>query len=177
MPHFVMSQESTTCLLVQVHGWLSALGMVLFRRGNVYSMLDMKSDHWNQEQIKFVYTAYDTALGRRLSAEGADLAPIFAADSTSECASSKARELGVCFEHSVECQAAKDADALTAVSKLTDKECKHFLGRPADRITWNGLDMDSQKGLVDVHDLQSTHKSNKQKIYDFMQTFFNGIDV
>lgn len=42
------------------------------------------------------------------------------------------------------------------------------MGKEPDAITWNGLDVNSQKGMIDDNELQSTHKIEREKIMDFV---------
>lgn len=177
MPRFVMRRPVQTCLLVQVHEWLAALGLVLFQRGNVQFQLGRPCEYWNNRLLRFVFTTHATTIGRHLSAGGADLSGIFRTRPGPEYADGEACRRGVAMEHRAERRAAADANILTTVSDITNQECTHFLGRSADVVTWNGLDVDAQKGLIDDHELQTAHKLNKQKIYDFVQTYFCGIDV
>ena len=51
-----------------------------------------------------------------------------------------ATELNMQSKHSVEKAAALEADCLTTVSEVTDRECKQFFGRKCDIILPNGFD-------------------------------------
>lgn len=139
--------------------------------------MERQCDYWDGDLIKFVFTTHATTIGRHLSAGDADLNSIFRMKPDLGYADGEANKRGVALEHRVERQAAQDAHVLTTVSHITNLECVHFLGRSADVITWNGLDVDSQKGLVDDHELQTIHRSNKEKIHEFVRTYFCGIDV
>lgn len=91
-------------------------------------------------------------------------------------ADEEANKRGIVIEHRCEACAAQLADKLTTVSTITGLECKYFLGRDPDEITWNGLHVNSQKGMIDDNELQSTHKVEREKIMDFVQSYFYGID-
>ena len=56
-------------------------------------------------------------------------------------------------------------------------ECEAFLGRKVDAVTWNGLHVDSQKGLIDDHELNYEHSQQRSKIMEFVRNHFFGIDI
>jgi glycogen synthase len=67
--------------------------------------------------------------------------------------------------------AATDAHILSTVSRLTDNECKHLLGRESDIILPNGLQIDQFEA---IHEFQNMHLTYKKKINDFVKGhFFN----
>lgn len=126
--------------------------MLLHRRSSVYPILN-RGTGWPAGRVKFVFTTHATTIGRHLSAGGADLTGIFRAGLGYDYAGSQANDRGIALEHRIECAAAHACDILTTVSHVTNLECEHFLGRKAEVVTWNGLDVDAQKGLVDDHEL------------------------
>jgi len=124
-----------------------------------------------------VFTTHATTLGRHLSAGDQCLNDLFKTKPDENWCDAEAKKRGICFEHRVERCAANVANILTTVSVITSQECIHFLGRKPEVITWNGLHVNSQKGLVDDHELQSTHRAMRSKIMEFVQTYFYGIDA
>ena len=67
--------------------------------------------------------------------------------------------------------AASVADVMSTVSHVTDTECEFLLGRKADIILPNGLNINR---FEDIHHLQNLHARYRTKINDFiMGHFFN----
>ncbi|CAL6048504.1 Glycogen_synthase [Hexamita inflata] len=175
MPQFIQKQKEK-CLVVQVHEWLAGFGLILMKQGNAYSRTGRTSAYWSPDKLRFVFTTHATTIGRHLSAGDICLNDLFKGQSQVDYADSESWKRGIALEHKSERAAANLAHVLTTVSTITGQECEYFLGRKPEVITWNGLHVNSQKGLVDDHELQSTHRSMKQKIMDFVQTYFCGID-
>lgn len=164
-------------MVVQVHEWLAAVGQILFRQGDVFYHIGHNPGFWDGSRAKFVFTTHATTIGRHLSAGNADLNGIFRMRPEGGYADGEACKRGVVLEHRIEREAAHSAHVLTTVSEITNQECTWFLSRSADIITWNGLDVESQKGMVDDHELQTIHRDYKSKIHEFVRTYFSGIDV
>jgi glycogen(starch) synthase len=59
----------------------------------------------------------------------------------------------------------------TTVSDITAYEAEHTLGRKADVITPNGLNLER---FVALHEFQVLHKNNKEKIEEFIRGHFYG---
>ncbi|CAL6030520.1 Glycogen_synthase [Hexamita inflata] len=175
MPQFIQKQKDLR-LVVQIHEWLAGFGLILMKQGNAYSRTGRTSAYWSPDKLRFVFTTHATTIGRHLSAGDICLNDLFNSGSKVDYANGEAWKRGIALEHNSERAAANLAHVLTTVSTITGQECEYFLGRKPEVITWNGLHVNSQKGLVDDHELQSTHRSMKQKIMDFVQTYFCGID-
>ncbi len=89
-------------------------------------------------QIATVFTTHATVVGRSLAGNGEPLyddLPKFNADLRSH-------DLGVVAKHSLEKQAALNADCFTTVSDITAKECAQFMERQVDVVTPNGFEND-----------------------------------
>lgn len=87
------------------------------------------------------------------------------------------KKYNVVYETLIEMNAVGSADKVTAISSVTAKESRILLNREPDVITWAGIGVDQQQGLYDWYEFHSTHKTNKQKIFAFLQTLFSGLNV
>ncbi len=94
----------------------------------------------NAPKIATVFTTHATSMGRSIA--GNNL-PLYN-NLTSYNGDQMARELNMVAKHSVEKQAAKNADCFTTVSDITAQECKQFLQIQPDVITPNGF----EKGFI-----------------------------
>lgn len=185
LPEFIQkkSEQQTTAdetvkytLIYQTHEWLAGYGLILMKITNAYDALNKPHGYWRSDAFKSVFTTHATTIGRHLSAGGVSLNNLFTAELSDSFADAEANKRGVVIEHRCEACAAQCADKLTTVSTITGQECKYFLRREPDAITWNGLDVNSQKGMIDDNELQSTHKTDREKIMDFVRSYFYGID-
>ena len=61
------------------------------------------------------------------------------------------------------------ADVMTTVSRVTDVECEHLLGRKADLILPNGI---NHTRFAALHEFQNLHLSFKRKIHEFVMGHF-----
>lgn len=67
--------------------------------------------------------------------------------------------------------AAQNADVMTTVSRVTDVECEHLLGRKSDLMLPNGI---NHTRFAALHEFQNYHLLFKKKIHEFvMGHFFN----
>ena len=65
--------------------------------------------------------------------------------------------------------AARGADVFTTVSDITDFEAQCLLGRAADVVTPNGLNVDR---FLAIHEFQTMHVKIKEKINEFVRFLF-----
>ncbi len=95
-------------------------------------------------EVGTVFTSHATILGRTLAASGMDIYL------NMEYLSPQ-REAGahnITAKCSLEAAAAREADCFTTVSSIMAAEAKNFLGREADIITPNGLDLERSPDLI-----------------------------
>lgn len=111
-------------IVAQFHEWMTG-GGILYLEQNV-------------PQIATVFTTHATVLGRCIAGNGL---PLYDRISSYPAAETAAR-FGVQSKFSLENISAQVADAYTTVSKITERECIAFLGKPADAITINGFEND-----------------------------------
>lgn len=111
-------------IILQAHEWQSAMALLAAKKANVPG-------------IATVFTTHATTVGRSICDNNKCLYKYF----SSYPGNVMAGELHVESKHSSEKAAAVNADCFTTVSKLTDAECRQFLGKSADVILPNGFNI------------------------------------
>jgi len=106
----------------QAHEWMSGFGLLYVKK--------------NAPQIGTVFTTHATSVGRSITTNNKSLYAYFEGYNGDQMAA----ELNMHSKHSIEKIAALQADCLTTVSEVTDKECKQFFGRESDVLLLNGFD-------------------------------------
>ncbi len=138
-------------IVAHFHEWMSGAAIPMLRREN-----------WPGTTI---YTTHATVLGRRLAMndpEFYDHLPFYHADAESD-------HFDVQSQHRMECAATHGAHVFTTVSDVTAQECHHLLGRKADLLLPNGLNIQRFSAL---HEFQNLHRKFKQKIHQFTMGHF-----
>lgn len=121
--NFFCKQEKRDLTAVfQAHEWMSAFGLLYIKK--------------NEPRISTVFTTHATSIGRSITANRKQLYAYFDGYNGDQMAA----ELNMQSKHSAEKAAAQQADCMTTVSELTNRECRQFLGREADIILHNGFD-------------------------------------
>lgn len=138
-------------VVAQFHEWLAGSGLLYLAHEN---------DH-----VGTVFTTHATVLGRALAGANAPLYELLASIEPD----SAATQHGVTAKHLVEKNAAVHASVFTTVSGVTAIEAEHFLGRPADIILPNGLDIGKFPTLDEIA-LQ--HKVQRRRMRAFLRYFF-----
>lgn len=107
-------------------------------------------------QIATVFTTHSSILGRTIATNGL---PLYK-ELESYQGDAMARRFNVFSKYSLEKTAAQGCDALTTVSELSARECRHFLGREPDTITLAGIDtgmVTNEKDFINLH-TKARHK-------------------
>jgi glycogen(starch) synthase len=115
--------------------------------------------------IQTVFTTHATLLGRYLAGDDPkfyDHLPFYDADK-------EADKYTIGPRHRIEKAAAHSATVFTTVSEVTDREAEHLLGRRADEILPNGLDLERFDAPHEFHHL---HDLYKQEIHNFVRGHF-----
>jgi glycogen(starch) synthase len=81
-----------------------------------------------------------------------------------------ARKYGILDKHTIEKACAKYADVFTTVSDLTSREAQYILGRKADVILPNGLDMGR---FLSIDDLIVMKRMHRKQMRGFLISFFS----
>ncbi|NOQ68321.1 hypothetical protein GQ568_02675, partial [Patescibacteria group bacterium] len=138
-------------IVVQAHEWLSGPAILYLKKNN--------------SKVSTVFTTHATTLGRTLAGHGKDLYSIIdKIDPTKE-----AFKYGVQAKHSIEKIAAAAADVFTTVSQVTAMEAEYILGRKADVILPNGLDM---MKFPSFEKTALKHKKYRNKLRQFVLYYF-----
>lgn len=87
-------------------------------------------------KIATVFTTHATGIGRSIAGNGLPLYDKLKSYNGDQMA----RQLNLVAKHSVEKQAAQQADCFTTVSDITAQECAQFLQRQPDVVTPNGFE-------------------------------------
>ena len=119
--YYISSQHK---VVAHFHEWMTGSGILYL------------AEHC--PQIATVFTTHATVLGRCIAGNGL---PLYK-EMEHYRPDTVAANFGVVAKHSLETIAAQCSDAFSTVSTITNKECYHFLGRNADRITPNGFSKD-----------------------------------
>lgn len=129
----------------QAHEWMSGMGLLYIKK--------------NCPGMGTVFTTHATSIGRSIVSNNKNLYEFFPGYNGDQMAV----ELNMEAKHSIEKQAAKNADCMTTVSELTNRECKQLLERDCDVILPNGFESDFvPKGAV----FQSKRKKSRQKMLE-----------
>jgi glycogen(starch) synthase len=142
-------------LIAHFHEWLSSVSLIVMKRWHV--------------KVATVFTTHATLLGRYICAGGMDLYDHLRNGNINPEQEAAARQ--IYNRHWIEVGAARGADVFTTVSDITDYEAKMLLGREADIVTPNGLNIDR---FLAVHEFQTLHVQVKRKIHEFVRGHFFG---
>ncbi|MCK4665008.1 MAG: alpha-glucan family phosphorylase [Bacteroidales bacterium] len=109
-------------IIAHFHEWMTGTGILYLKDKAPY--------------IGTLFTTHATATGRAISCNEQDLYN----NLDNYNGDQKANEFNITSKHSLEKNAANNADCFTTVSKITAKECKQFLEKEPDIITPNGFE-------------------------------------
>jgi phosphorylase/glycogen(starch) synthase len=110
--------------VAQFHDWMIGAGLLYLKQ--------------EAPEIGSVFTTHATILGRSIAAGGPTPEAGLAGRTPEEAAETH----GVRAKHSMESVCAREADVFTTVSQITAREAELFLGRKADPLLPNGIDLD-----------------------------------
>ena len=137
--------------VVQAHEWLSGAIVLYLKKNN--------------SKVSTVFTTHATTLGRTIAGHGNDLYSIIdKIDPTQE-----ARKYGVQAKHNMEKISAATANVFTTVSQITAMEAEYILGRKADVILPNGLDMTK---FPSFEKTALKHKKYRNRLRQFVLYYF-----
>lgn len=116
--------RSTGHAVAQFHEWMTGSGLLYLQS--------------KLPAVGTVFTTHATILGRSLGHGGKEPAEGLAGRTPEQAAS----DCGVRSKHSMESTCARKADVFTTVSEITAREAELLLGRRADPLLPNGIDLD-----------------------------------
>ncbi len=140
-----------TPLIAHFHEWMAASAIPAIKQ--------------KKSRARVVFTTHATMLGRYLAMNDPEFynrLPDYQWDT-------EARRFGILPQVTIERLAARQADVMSTVSRLTDRECKYLLGRPSDMILPNGLNI---RKYLALHEFQNLHLEYKKKIQEFVMGHF-----
>ncbi len=140
-------------MVAQIHEWLSAGAALYIKSNNI--------------RIPTVFTVHATVLGRAISFGGEDTFNFV--NSTVSADPSMPYKYGVAAKHLTEKAAALNSTVFTAVSKVVAKEAEVILGKKADFVTVNGIDL---KNLPAQEELDSLRDNAQLKFENFVNAYF-----
>ncbi len=140
-------------VIVHLHEWMSSSSLGKIKREKL--------------PVATIFTTHATSVGRFVAMNDNDFYKKLAKYDWYR----EAKRYGIETQAAIERVAAHAADVMSTVSDVTNAECEYLLGRKADIILPNGLNINR---FEDVHELQNLHQRYRTKINDFiMGHFFN----
>lgn len=153
LKHVTDSKNNSKQVIVHFHEWMASSSIGKIKREEI--------------PVATVFTTHATSLGRYLAMNDDNFYKKLSKVDWKKAAT----HFGIEAQVTIERLAAGLADVMSTVSHVTDAECEFLLGRKADVILPNGLNINR---FDDVHELQNLHLKYKTKINDFiMGHFFN----
>ena len=138
-------------IIAHFHEWQAAAALPMLRH--------------RQVPVATVFTTHATLAGRHLSAANAELYEHISHID----AGGAARAHGFSHRHDLEGACASCADVFTTVSGITALEGEHFLGRRADVLLPNGLNIER---FAAPHEFQVLHRESRDRIHEFVMGHF-----
>ncbi|MBD3313861.1 glycosyltransferase [Candidatus Woesearchaeota archaeon] len=137
------------------HEWMAGAG-ILYLKG---------SSAEKKTKIATVFTTHATMLGRTISGSGEPLYEMLEEMDPEK----EAYEHGVESKHLTEKACAENCDVFTTVSEITSIEAEKILGRKADVLVLNGLDIAK---FPTYEECAIKHRKNRDVIRDFVSYYF-----
>ena len=138
-------------IVAHFHEWLAGFSLLY---------LKMQKSH-----IKTIFTTHATMLGRTIAGSGQPLYSILDKINPEE----EARKLGIMDKYSTEKACALNAEVFTTVSEITSIEAEKLLGRKADILLLNGLDMEQ---FPTFEEISIKHRISREVIREFFSYYF-----
>jgi phosphorylase/glycogen(starch) synthase len=150
-------------VVVHAHEYMSGLTILYLRK--------------HKANLPLVFTSHATSLGRAVAFQGENLYKDMQTYKKNDSAyyrrlNEYKKKVGNILynRHLFEKACAKKADVFTTVSETTSKEASFLLGRPADVITPNGLDIGTPPPIEEQ--LAMNYRA-KQKVLKFLTAYFS----
>ena len=138
-------------IVLHCHEWMAGGAILYCKKNNV--------------QVGTVFTTHATILGRTLASNHVDLyKAVGNIDPEAE-----AKKYGIESKHGIEGACAHAADVFTTVSDVTSIEAEAFLGKKADVLLYNGIDMTL---FPSIEQEAVAHNKFARKIHDFLSYYF-----
>jgi len=138
-------------LVAHFHEWMAGAAIPMLRKAG-----------WPGSMV---FTTHATLLGRYLAQHN----PVFYDHLPFFDAANEAGHFNIEPQHGLERAAAHGCHVFTTVSDVTALECKHLLGREAQVILPNGLNIER---FAAVHEFQNLHNRYKAELHEFTMGHF-----
>ncbi len=138
-------------IVAQFHEWMAGFPILLIKK--------------NSLPIATVFTTHATMLGRSLAGNGVDLYAKLSHLNPGE----EAYRMHVEAKYLTERQCAQYADVFTTVSEITSIEAEKILGRKADILLLNGLDITK---FPDFEEISIKHRASRKELRNFLSYYF-----
>lgn len=138
-------------VVAHAHEWLSGAALLYLKK--------------NKAEISTVFTTHATSLGRSLAGNGVNLYSVLEKINPLE----EAYKYNVREKHSMEKISAEIADVFTTVSQTTANEARYILGKEADLISPNGLDITE---FPSFEEATLKHNKYRNKLRQFALYYF-----
>ncbi len=149
--HLANPKVNTRPIIAHFHEWMAGLPIAEIKRLGL--------------NVATVFTTHATKLGRYMAMSDKHFYKrISQADWQEE-----SQKRHIVSQVQMERLAAHHADVMTTVSRVTDVECEHLLGRKSDLILPNGI---NHTRFAALHEFQNLHLSFKRKIHEFVMGHF-----
>ncbi|NDC39765.1 MAG: glycogen synthase, partial [Proteobacteria bacterium] len=115
--------------------------------------------------VATIFTTHATLLGRYVASHNSHFYEQLEGLDPDETA----RRYNILSRFSIERAAAHSATVFTTISEVTAREARKFLGRSADLILPNGINV---QRFTALHEFQNLHLKYKEKIHEFVMGHF-----
>jgi len=139
-------------IVSQFHEWLCGAGLLYLKKKKI--------------KTGIVFTTHATALGRAMANNNLPLYSLLGKIDPNK----EAYQHNVCAKHQIEKAAAGQSHIFTTVSEITGMEAEHLLGRKADILTYNGLDINK---FPTFEEIAIKHRIQRNRIREFILYYFS----
>lgn len=129
----------------QANEWMTGLGLLYVKK--------------HVPEVATIFTTHATTIGRSIAGNNKPLYDYLFAYNGDQMA----QELNVESKHSIEKQAAHNADCFTTVSQITAKECAELLDKPVDVVDMNGFEDDFVPASIKY---VNTRRNSRRRLLD-----------
>lgn len=129
----------------QANEWMTGLGLLYVKK--------------HVPEVATIFTTHATTIGRSIAGNNKPLYDYLFAYNGDQMA----KELNVESKHSIEKQAAHNADCFTTVSQITAKECAELLDKPVDVVEMNGFEDDFVPASIKY---VNTRRNSRRRLLD-----------
>lgn len=137
--------------IAHFHEWLSGAGLLYLTA--------------KKSGVKTVFTTHATVLGRTLANSNVDIYSLLDKIDVKK----EIYKYNIQGKHLLEASSALQATVFTTVSEITGLEAQYFLGKKADVVLSNGLDIEK---FPSFEEGSLKHRIQRHRIKEFLQYFF-----